>query len=43
MSIVNNYIQQQGDENFVGTWMMIGNFKEAPQEGSLENKVCPLN
>ena len=42
MSTINNYIQQQDDEDFVGTWMMIGNFKEAPQEGSLENKVCPL-
>lgn len=39
MSLVNNYIQQQDDEDFVGTWMMIANFKEAPQDGSVENRV----
>ena len=39
MSVVNNYIQQQEDEEFVGTWMMIADFKEAPHDGSMENRV----
>lgn len=39
MSAVSNYIQQQDDEDFVGSWMMIGNFKEAPHDGSTENRV----
>ena len=39
MSIVNSYIQQQDDEEFIGTWMMVANFKEAPHDGSTENKV----
>ena len=43
MSSVNNYIQQQEDEDFVGTWMMIGHFKEAPQDGSTENTVMTIN
>ena len=39
MSSVNNYIQQQDDGDFVGTWMMVGNFKEAPLDGSTDNRV----
>ena len=30
LSLVNNFIQQEDDEEFVGTWMMIASF-EAPQ------------
>ena len=39
MSVVNNYIQEEDDEDFVGTWMMVAHFKEAPQDGSTQNKV----
>lgn len=42
MSVVNNYIQKEADVNFTGSWMMIGNFKEAPQDGSAENKVSQI-
>ncbi len=31
MSVVNNFIQQQEDEEFVGTWMMVAFFNEVPQ------------
>ena len=30
LSLVNNFIQQEDDEDFVGTWMMIASF-EAPE------------
>ena len=39
MSFVNNFVQQQDDEDFVGTWMMVANFKETPQDGSTDNRV----
>ena len=32
LSLVNNFIQQEDDEEFVGTWMMIVSF-EAPENG----------
>ena len=38
MSIVNNFIQQQEDEEFEGTWMMVASFNEVPQLDSI-NKV----
>ena len=31
LSVVNNFIQQQENEDFIGTWMMIANF-EAPED-----------
>ena len=42
MSLVNTFIQQQDDEDFVGTWMMVANFKETPQDGSTNNQVGKL-
>lgn len=42
MSLVNTFIQQQDDEDFVGTWMMVANFKETPQDGSIDNRVRKL-
>ena len=33
LSLVNNFIQQEDDEEFFGTWMMIASF-EAPQNSS---------
>ena len=39
MSVVNKFIQQHNDEDFVGTWMMVADFKEAPQDSSAENRV----
>lgn len=38
LSIVNNFIQQKDDEDFIGTWMTIANF-EAPENGFVLNKV----
>ena len=43
MSLVNTFIQQQDDEDFVGTWMMVANFKETPQDGSTNNQVGKLH
>ena len=38
LSVVNNFIQQKDDEDFVGTWMMIASF-EAPENGFVLHKV----
>ena len=38
LSVVNNFIQQKDDEDFIGTWMMIASF-EAPENGFVLNKV----
>lgn len=43
MSLVNTFIQQQDDQDFVGTWMMIANFDETPQDGSTDNRVRKLH
>ena len=39
ISIVNNFIQQQDDEDFVGTWMMVATFSEISLQDSASNKV----
>lgn len=39
MSQVNNFIQQEDDEEFVGTWMMVATFSEVPQLDSTSNEV----
>ena len=39
ISIVNNYIQLQEDEDFVGTWMIVATFNEVPLQDSTSNKV----
>lgn len=39
LSLVNNFVQQEDDEDFVGTWMMIANF-EAPEDTF---KVTPIS
>ena len=39
ISIVNNFIQQQEDEDFVGSWMMVATFSEVPQQDSISNLV----
>lgn len=36
MSIVNNYIQEHNDEDFVGTWMMLVTYNDVPQKDSKE-------
>ena len=40
MSYVNEFIQHRGHEDFIGRWMMIAEFKEAPQYDSRLNRVC---
>ena len=39
ISIVNNYIQEEKDEDFVGTWMMVATFSELSLQDSLKNEV----
>ena len=39
MSVVNNFIQLQEDEDFVGTWMMVATFIEVPLLESSSNLV----
>lgn len=39
LSVVNNYIQQQDDEDFVGTWMMVATFRDAVQKDSKLKEV----
>ena len=34
LSLVNNYIQQEDDEDFIGTWMVIASFEA--QENSFK-------
>ena len=38
LSVVNNFIQQEDDDDFFGTWMMIASF-EAHENGFVLNKV----
>ena len=38
MSLVNNFVQQQEDEDFVGTWMMVATYSDVPLQYAL-NKV----
>lgn len=38
LSVVNNFIQQKDDDDFIGTWMLIASF-EAPENGFVLNKV----
>ena len=40
VSTVNNFIQQEDDEDFIGTWMMVATFNEVPLQDSTLNKVC---
>ncbi len=39
VSVVNNFIQQRDDEDFVGTWMMVATFSEVPLQDSTSNMV----
>ena len=39
ISVVNNFIQQQEDEDFVGTWMLVATFNDIPLQGSMSNEV----
>ena len=41
LSVVNNFIQQEDDEDFIGTWMMIASF-EIPENIFVLNKVYYL-
>ena len=40
VSAVNNFIQQEDDEDFIGTWMMVATFNEVPLQDSTSNKVA---
>ena len=39
ISIVNNFIQQQEDEDFMGTWMMVATFDELSLLNSTAEEV----
>lgn len=39
MSVVSNYIQQQDDKDFVGTWMMVATFSDVLQKDAALNEV----
>lgn len=42
MSVVNNFIQQQDNEDFVGKWMIVAMFNDVPQQNSIAGKVISL-
>jgi hypothetical protein len=39
VGVVNNFIQEEESEDFVGTWMMVATFSDVPQQGSTANMV----
>ena len=39
ISVVNNFIQEREEEDFVGMWMMVVTFTDVPQLDSASNEV----
>lgn len=39
ISVVNNFIQQQDDKDFVGTWMLVATFEDVPQQDDTIERV----